>query len=416
MVNKIPISQLPNSQPIKAASGAITYNGVIGDVTPTAATFTTATIQNAPSAGTDGVNKTYADSLIAPGGQVALLNVAQQFTKQHNFDIATLSVSGNTITWNLDNAQVATVTISSNAFLQTPTNIQAGGKYTLFVTSSSSAQLIFSPDYQFDLGSFPYLQDGKTILEFSSDDGVTMYLTSVNTGYETLTPIEDSLPGTWYAARKGYTGTTSNVTAATDFGSNGITGTKTGTGNIIITALNGVDGFDFGSTNTDRVFSLGTPNISAFMPGGVSTQMAVIKPSTTDNVTRSLFSFDNAFDNFYFAYNPSTNIFECWTFDNTIGGAIITGTVPNLGTSVTILTWVKNAAGNSYLYANSALVGTAVMLDSPDGPASVCEVGSFSSGSPMRGIFGDLIVWGRALSDAEREACELELMSIYGVA
>lgn len=322
----------------------------------------------------------------------------------------------NNISWDVGNYPQAVTTIATNTLLKIPTGMQAGKTYNLRIISSNGAQLIFQGAniYRFNINGFPVLEDGESILEFYCN-GTQMLGTIIDTGYEDFTPIADSAPNTWYAARKGYTGAASNVTAATDFGSNGITGTKTGTGNIIITAVNGVDSFDFGSTNTDRVFSLGTPNISALMPGGVSTQMAVIKPSTTDNVTRSLFSFDNAFDNFYFAYNPSTNIFECWTFDNTVGGAIITGTVPSLGTSVTILTWVKNAAGNSYLYANSALVGTAVMLDSPDGAALVCEVGSFSSGSPMRGVFGDLIVWGRALSDSEREACELELMSIYGV-
>lgn len=351
------------------------------------------------------------------------IGTINNFIVNEVFNPITLTVDGShRIAWDVNAARSAMVPISANAVLQVPTNMAAGGKYDLTVISSNNAQLTFegSNIYQFNIGSFPFFINGKTILEFNSD-GTGMACVGVNTGYAPFTPLEDSSPNTWYTTRKvsAYTGTPTNITAVNDFGSNAITASKSGTGNIVLTAnaINTVDGFDFGSGNTNRDFDLGTPNASAFMNGGAMTMMAMVKASTVDNVARVLFSWSSAFKDFYLGYNTSTTQIDAFVFDNITGTGIVSGNSSTIGTSPTLLTWVKNPSGTSYLYSNGVQIGSATQIQSTTGTATQCQLGNFNAGGlfPMQGSIGDFVVWNRSLSDKERSNIEIELMSIYGV-
>lgn len=339
------------------------------------------------------------------------------------FSQITLTVSGtNRIAWDLSLGKSAIVTITTDAVLEIPTNMEAGGTYDLTVISSNDAQITFEGSfiYQFNLGSFPFFIDGKTILYFNSD-GVGMACVSVNTGYAPFTSLEDSSPNTWYTTRKAsaYTGTPTNITALNDFGSNAITASKSGTGNIVLTtnALNTVAGFDFGSTNTNRIFSLGTVPIGSIMSGGNMSMMAMVKTSSVDNVARVIFGWINAFNTIYLGYNTSTIQIDGFLFTPGGGTEDVVGNASTIASGVTLLTWIKNSSGSSYLYANGVLIGTATQTHAPTGSAVTCWLGSANAGglSPLQGSIGDFVIWNRALSTTERTNIEIELMSIYGV-
>lgn len=334
-------------------------------------------------------------------------------------DGSTLSVVDDRIDWDTDITKNANVTISSDTYLDAPSSLEAGGKYSIVITSSAGAQLIFNPVYKFNITGYPVLVDGVTVLTFRSN-GTNMYCTSVNTGYEDFSPIDDSNPNTWYAARlpASYSGSTSNVTGVNDFGSNVINATKQGTGNILITdnALNSQPAFDFGSANTDRSFTFGTPVVGSFMTGGAMTIMTVFEPSNTDDTKQVIFGWQTASDDFYLSYNPFTGEVEAYIFDNIGGGALITGSVPD-PEAVNIITWVKNTAGDSYLYCNGAQIANGAQTQTVQGSASECLFGSLSVGglTAFSGNIGDLIIWASALDTATRQDCELELKSVYGV-
>lgn len=339
------------------------------------------------------------------------------------FSQITLTVSGtNRIAWDLSLGKSAIVTITTDAVLEIPTNMEAGATYDLTVISSNDAQVTFEGNfiYQFNLGSFPFFIDGKTILYFNSD-GVGMACVSVNTGYAPFTSLEDSSPNTWYTTRKAsaYTGTPTNITAVNDFGSNAITASKIGTGNIVLTdnALNTVQGFDFGSGNTDRKFSLGTVPIASIMGSGNMTVMAMVKTSSVDNMERVIFGWVNNFNTVYMGYNTSTTVVDGFLFTPIGGAEILSSALAAIASSVVLLIWVKNATGNSYLYANGILIATTTQTHAPTGSATSMYIGALNAGgtSPMQGSIGDFVIWARALSDTERTNIELELMSIYGV-
>lgn len=401
----IPISQLPAGQAINTASGTGNIdNFAIGGTSPQPVT---STLFTGPAAGLTGT----APSLTA---EFALNIVYSQIV---------LTVDGsNRIAWDVGNAHCAIVTITADSVLQVPSNMEAGGKYDLTVIASNDAQLVFEGDniYQFNIGSFPFFEDGKTILEFNSD-GTNMACVSVNTGYAPFTSLEDSLPNTWYTTRKAsaYTGTPTNITALNDFGSNTITATKSGTGNIVLTdnALNTVAGFDFGSANTNRIFSLGTVPIGSIMSGGNMSMMAMVKTSSMDNVARVIFGWINAFNTIYLGYDTSTTQIDGFLFTPGGGTEDVVGNASTIASGVTLLTWIKNSSGSSYLYANGVLIGTATQTHAPTGSAVTCWLGSANAGglSPLQGSIGDFVIWNRALSTTERTNIEIELMSIYGV-
>jgi hypothetical protein len=346
--------------------------------------------------------------------------VMNNFVVNEVFNTVTLTVDVNhRIAWDVNVARSAVLTITANAVLEVPTNMAAGGKYDLTITSSSNAQLTFEGNgiYVFNTGAYPTLVNGVSILTFESD-GTKMYCTSINTGYAVIDPLTTSAPNTWYSTRYAgaYTGTPSNVTAIHDFGSNAISGSKVGTGNILLTtaALNAIDGFDFGSANTDRDFSLGTPNISTIMTSGDMTMLAVIKASTTDNVTRSIFSWENASNTLALSYNPSTNGVEGFSLHG-VANTTITGTLTTLASGVSIIMWIKKASGASLLYGNGVQIGSLTQSEVQSGGASVSSVGNFAEGSPMRGSFGDLAIWSRILTNTEITNINAQMKAVYGV-
>lgn len=100
------------------------------------------------------------------------------YTKQQYFGLSTLT-DGASISWDLADNQVATVTLGGNRALANPTNQVAGATYVIIVKQDGSGNrtLSFGSDYKFPGGTAPTLSTGINdvdIIVFLSD-GTNMY-------------------------------------------------------------------------------------------------------------------------------------------------------------------------------------------------------------------------------------------------
>jgi len=120
--------------------------------------------------------------LLNPRDQVASTyvqsNVVTSFTAQQNFGTATLT-DGVNISWNLNSAQVAKVTLGGNRTLDNPTNMVDGGTYILRVIQDGTGTrtLSYGSAYKWPAGVAPVVAAGAndiSVLTFVSD-GTNMY-------------------------------------------------------------------------------------------------------------------------------------------------------------------------------------------------------------------------------------------------
>jgi hypothetical protein len=119
------------------------------------------------------------------GTRVAVLNTAQQYSRAHNFAATALTITSGTVPWNLAENQVATLTVTTNSTMNTPTNPQAGSTYVMIVTQGTggSNTLSFSTAYKFVGGSAPVLSTGSAqvdVLSFVSNGTVLYGVASQN--------------------------------------------------------------------------------------------------------------------------------------------------------------------------------------------------------------------------------------------
>lgn len=107
-------------------------------------------------------------------------NVVTAFSAQQYFATSALTFSG-TIAWNLNTAQSASITGTSNIpfTLSNPTNMVAGGTYTLIVTQfSTGGQVItWSSAYKFPGGTKFVLSTANNAVDVITfiSDGTNMY-------------------------------------------------------------------------------------------------------------------------------------------------------------------------------------------------------------------------------------------------
>jgi len=89
---------------------------------------------------------------------VAVLATAQEYTRTHNFNATTLTDAAS-ISWDLSQNQVASVTLTDNRTLSNPTNKVDGAVYILIVKQdgTGSRTLSFDSDYKFAGGTAPTL-------------------------------------------------------------------------------------------------------------------------------------------------------------------------------------------------------------------------------------------------------------------
>jgi hypothetical protein len=108
----------------------------------------------------------------------AVTDVAQEYTRTQNFNATTLT-DGASISWDLSQNQVCSVTLAGNRTLAAPTNQVDGATYILIVKqdATGSRTLTFNSTYKFPGGTAPTLSTGANdvdIVTFVSD-GTNMY-------------------------------------------------------------------------------------------------------------------------------------------------------------------------------------------------------------------------------------------------
>jgi len=181
-----------NSTSVIATSGTIgTFNsttGTIGTFNSTTGTIgtlnsTTGTIGNFTTTLTGDVTISTGSATV--GTRVAVLNTAQQYSRAHNFAATALTITSGTVPWDLSQNQVATLTVTTNSTMNTPTNPQAGSTYVMIVTQGTggSNTLSFSTAYKFPSGTVPSLSTGSSqvdVLSFVSNGTVLYGVSSQN--------------------------------------------------------------------------------------------------------------------------------------------------------------------------------------------------------------------------------------------
>lgn len=162
-----------------------TYSGAINSTLGTISTLnsTTGTIGNFTTTLTGDVTISTGSATV--GTRVAVLNTAQQYTRAHNFAATALTITSGTIPWDLSQNQVATLTVTTNSTMNTPTNPQAGSTYVMIVTQGTggSNTLSFSTAYKFPGGTAPVLSTGSAqvdVLSFVSNGTVLYGVASQN--------------------------------------------------------------------------------------------------------------------------------------------------------------------------------------------------------------------------------------------
>jgi len=104
---------------------------------------------------------------------------AQNFTKQQYFGATALTTdSANAYEWNLDDAQVGTITLSANSNLNVPSNQQAGGTYILIVKQNGTGGYTLTMDgiYKFPGGLTPAVSTDPNAIDVFTfvSDGTNM--------------------------------------------------------------------------------------------------------------------------------------------------------------------------------------------------------------------------------------------------
>jgi hypothetical protein len=104
--------------------------------------------------------------------------VAAEWTKQQNIDEAAITSTSNATAWNTDNAQCALHTLTENTTISAPTNLNAGGVYTLRVVQAAGVYtLAFNAVFKWgaaDTPTAPAASGDVVIFSFYSD-GTNMY-------------------------------------------------------------------------------------------------------------------------------------------------------------------------------------------------------------------------------------------------
>ena len=115
------------------------------------------------------------------GKVIVVTDESQSFSRQQYFNQATLtqSDSAGTFEWDLNTQQVAVMTLTGNAALNSPSNQQAGGSYILIVKQDGTGghSLTFDGAYRWPNSVTPAVSTGinkADVFTFVSD-GTYMY-------------------------------------------------------------------------------------------------------------------------------------------------------------------------------------------------------------------------------------------------
>jgi len=111
------------------------------------------------------------------------LNTPQEYENAHNFNATELTDAA-TIAWNLDENQVAKVTLGANRTLGAPTNMKDGGTYILRIIQDATGTrtLAFNSAFKFPDGYSPPISTAANAIDIMSciSDGTNMYCSMQN--------------------------------------------------------------------------------------------------------------------------------------------------------------------------------------------------------------------------------------------
>jgi len=162
-----------------------TFSGAINSTAGTIGTLnsTTGTIGNFTTTLVGDITISTGSATV--GTRVAVVNTAQQYSRAHNFAATSLTITNGTVPWDLSQNQVATLTVTTNSTMNTPTNPQAGATYVLIVTQGTAGNntLSFSTAYKFPAGNVPVLSTGSSqvdVISFVSNGTVLYGVSSQN--------------------------------------------------------------------------------------------------------------------------------------------------------------------------------------------------------------------------------------------
>jgi hypothetical protein len=158
----------------------------IGSTTATAGTVTTfnsttGTITNLSTTLTGDLTISTGSATV--GTRVSVVNTAQEYSRTHNFDATSLTITSGTIPWNLAENQVAKLEVTTNSTMNNPTNAVDGATYMLTVTQGTAGNntLSFGTAYKFPGGTAPTLSVGSgdvDVIAFVSNGSVLYGVTS----------------------------------------------------------------------------------------------------------------------------------------------------------------------------------------------------------------------------------------------
>lgn len=169
-------------QTLTSSTATITGGTFSGSINATAGTIgtlnsTTGTIGNFTTTLTGDVTISTGSATV--GTRVSVVDTAQEYTRTHNFNATSLTISTGTVAWDLSQNQVARLEVTTNSTMQNPTNPVDGATYMLIVTQGTggSNTLSFSTAYKFPGGTAPTLSVGSAdvdVLTFVSN-GTVLY-------------------------------------------------------------------------------------------------------------------------------------------------------------------------------------------------------------------------------------------------
>jgi len=111
------------------------------------------------------------------GTRVAVVNTAQEYTRAHNFNSTTLT-SGTSIAWNLEENQVARLSLTTNGTIADPSNKVDGATYILSVTQGTGTNTLnWDASYKWPGGTAPTLTagSGKTDIFTFVSNGTSLF-------------------------------------------------------------------------------------------------------------------------------------------------------------------------------------------------------------------------------------------------
>jgi hypothetical protein len=110
---------------------------------------------------------------------VACLGQQNLYTKQQNFQQATLSISAGAVAWDVSTAQTAILTLTGNATMSACSNQVAGGTYVIIVKQdgTGSRTLAWNANYKFPGGTDPVITATASSVDVISfySDGTYLY-------------------------------------------------------------------------------------------------------------------------------------------------------------------------------------------------------------------------------------------------